>query len=103
MEWMLEQTEKRYPVTYTSRSGDLYAWYYNTQACLMYGDSAWKKWNSWFQNELVAVHNSDGSWAQPGGHDLGNFSTGRSATVYNTTLSILMLEVFYRYMPTTQG
>jgi len=101
MEWMIEQTEKKYPVKYNSGSGNLYTWYYNTQACLMYGDSAWTKWNGWFQDELVGVQNPDGSWPEPGYRGFG--VSGKSKVVYHTTLSILMLEVFYRYMPTTQG
>jgi hypothetical protein len=104
MEWMLETTEKSKPVKYKGEDADLYAWYYHTQACLMFGGSAWTKWNRWFQDEIVDVQNPDGSWPAPGGKGHGPQS-GENMTgkVYRTTLCILMLEVFYRYMPTTQG
>ena len=55
MEWLLEETEKKYPVKYKGDSADLYAWYYHTQACLMFGGSAWTKWNRWFQDEICDV------------------------------------------------
>jgi hypothetical protein len=104
MEWMLDTTEKSKPVKYKGDDADLYAWYYHTQACLMFGGSAWSKWNRWFQDEICDVQNPDGSWPAPGGKGHGpqgaNSMTGK---VYRTTLCILMLEVFYRYMPTTQG
>ena len=104
MDWLLEETEKVKPVKYKSEHADLYAWYYHTQACLMFGGSAWTKWNRWFQDEIVTVQNTDGSWPAPGGKGHGPQSTeSKSGKVYRTSLCILMLEVFYRYMPTTQG
>ena len=105
MEWVLEETEKNEPVKYQGSKADLYAWYYHTQACLMFGGSAWTKWNRWFQDETVDAQAADGSWPPMAAKSHGNLQTGTnmSATVYRTTLCVLMLEVFYRYMPTTQG
>ena len=104
MEWVLEETEKTKPVKYKSENADLYAWYYHTQACLMFGGSAWTKWNRWFQDEIVTVQNADGSWPVPGAKGHGPQSQdNKTGAVYRTSLCILMLEVFYRYMPTTQG
>ena len=104
MTWLLDQTEKSKPVKYKERSADLYAWYYHTQACLMFGGEAWTKWNAWFQDEICDVQNPDGSWPIPGGDAIGpqNGDTLTGA-VYRTSLCVLMLEVFYRYMPTTRG
>jgi len=104
MEWLLEQTEKNKPVTYKGDSADLYAWYYHTQACLMFGGEAWTKWNGWFQDEICDAQNPDGSWPPPGGRGVGpQNGDNMTGAVYRTSLCILMLEVFYRYMPTTQG
>jgi hypothetical protein len=104
MEWLLEETEKNKPVKYKGDDADLYAWYYHTQACLMFGGSAWNKWNRWFQDEICDVQNPDGSWPKPGGKAHGpQTADNKTGAVYRTTLCILMLEVFYRYMPTTQG
>ena len=101
MEWMLEHTQKNEPVKYQGPKADLYAWYYHTQACLMFGGSAWTKWNNWFQDEIVDAQAADGSWPPMAAGSHGGLQTGAgmSPTVYRTTLCILMLEVFYRYMP----
>jgi len=96
----LKETDTKYPVKYKGEHADLYAWYYNTQACLMFGGSAWSKWNKWFQEEVSGAQGPDGSWPEPGGKMHG--PAGVSGQVYRTTLCILMLEVFYRYMPTTK-
>jgi hypothetical protein len=104
MDWLLDETEKRFPVKYREDKADLYAWYYHTQACLMFGGDAWKKWNAWFQDEICDVQNPDGSWPMPGGRSFGpETQDNLTGAVYRTSLCILMLEVFYRYMPVTQG
>lgn len=101
IEYMLNMTDK-FPVKYKSESADLYAWYYNTQACLMFGGSAWSKWNRMFQDEIADNQNPDGSWPPvttkaPGGEY--QRKPDGAGPYYRTTLCILMLEVFYRYMP----
>jgi len=104
IEYMIRMTDDKFPVKYKGPAADLYAWYYNTQACLMFGGSAWSKWNRWFQDEICDVQNPDGSWPIPGGKAHGpQTGDNKTGAVYRTTLCILMLEVFYRYMPTTQG
>jgi hypothetical protein len=104
MEWLLDRAEKSEPVKYKQPSADLYAWYYHTQACLMFGGEAWKKWNGWFQDEICDAQNADGSWPIPGGVRVGpQNNDNMTGAVYRSSLCILMLEVFYRYMPTTQG
>ncbi len=98
MEWLIAETERNHPVKYNGGSADLYAWYYHTQACLMFGGSAWTKWNHWFQDEIINAQSSDGSWPVPGAKGHGPQSdTSRTGAVYRTTLCTLMLEVFYRY------
>ena len=103
---MLKMSEKDYPVSYRGPKADLYAWYYNTQACLMYGGAAWNKWNRMFQDEITQNQNPDGSWPpignpkNPGGKlQVDDYDPG---PIYRTTLCILMLEVYYRYIPTVR-
>ena len=104
MEWLIAETEQNKPVKYRGPSADLYAWYYHTQASLMFGGSAWTKWNHWFQDELCTAQGTDGSWPIPGAKGHGPQSDpGRTGAVYRTTLCTLMLEVFYRYMPVNRG
>jgi hypothetical protein len=87
-------------VKYNGPKADLYEWYYNTQACLMFGGSAWTKWNRLFQDEIADSQSPDGSWppTQGGVGDLQKKPDG-AGPYYRTTLCVLMLEVFYRYMP----
>lgn len=100
IDFILDQTEKDKPVKYKADHADLYAWYYHTQACLMFGGSAWTKWNRWFQDEICDAQSPDGSWPPTGKQAHGpQTAAGGAGPFYRTTLSVLMLEVFYRYMP----
>jgi len=101
VDWILEVAEKSEPVKYKNATANLYAWYYHTQACLMFGGKAWETWNKWFQNELVINQSPDGSWPimVASSHEGLQEGEGKTPAVYRTTLCILMLEVFYRYMP----
>jgi hypothetical protein len=107
MEWVLDEAEKddkQKPLKYKGDKADLYAWYYHTQAALMFGGSAWQKWNKWFQDELCDVQNPDGSWPAPGGKSPGPAGEeSMTGQVYRSCLCILMLEVFYRYMPVNRA
>jgi len=67
---------------------NLYAWYYNTQACFQAGGDYWSKWNDVYRDKILAMQRKDGSW---------------NGSVYDTTLATLMLEVYYRYLPATGG
>ena len=104
MEWVLDETEKASAVKYHGEQADLYAWYYHTQACFMFGGAAWTKWNRWFQDEIADSQAADGSWPRPGAKSAGPQSAEtKTGAVYRTTLCTLMLEVFYRYLPTIPG
>ena len=94
-------------LNYDSADANLYAWYYSTQACFQYGGSAWGKWNRQFQPEILNHQNPDGSWKEPRGGGGGGFShegtgTNSDAQVYRSSLCILMLEVYYRYLASSK-
>jgi hypothetical protein len=104
IDFMMDETKKNFPVEYKNDKANLYAWYYNTQACLMVGGAAWNTWNRMFQDQIVKAQNPDGSWpplAKVGGGELQSDPEG-AGPFYRTNLCILMLEVYYRYMPTTK-
>ncbi len=105
IKFILEDTEKDNPVEYKGAKANLYAWYYNTQACLMFGGQAWSKWNHWFQDQITDNQSPDGSWPKTGNpKNIGGFETGEgTGQVYRTTMCVLMLEVYYRYMPTNRS
>jgi hypothetical protein len=100
----MDQTKKNNPVEYKGDKGDLYAWYYNTQACLMFGGAAWNTWNRLFQGEIVKNQSPDGSWPPMPGKAVGalQLEPEGNGQFYRTNLCILMLEVYYRYMPTNK-
>jgi len=71
----------------------------------MVGGAAWNTWNHLFQTEIVKAQSPDGSWpplaGKSAGGDLQRSPEGMGP-FYRTNLCILMLEVYYRYMPTTK-
>jgi hypothetical protein len=90
----------------------IYYWYYITQAYFQEGGKMWDDWNNQFSHGLVKVqevigkdasgyvdHKGQpqeiGSWKSPLVPDDPN-------KVMNTILCTLMLEVYYRYLPTFQ-
>jgi len=87
----------------------LYYWYYVTQAKFHEGGAAWTDWNRQFAPELIknqvtvkkagADGTDIGYWELPykSGKAVKDHSTG---LVYNTTLCCLMLEVYYKALPT---
>jgi hypothetical protein len=58
-----------------------------------------------FQDEIASSQSPDGSWPIVGGKGGAGgleVNAGGSGPVYRTALCVLMLEVFYRYMPTNK-
>ncbi len=104
MQFIIDKVKSDEPIKYAGATADLYAWYYHTQAALMVGGNAWTTWNRLFQDEIVDAQSPDGSWPPHGGKGHGPEKKPDGAgPVYRTTLCILMLEVYYRYMPSTKG
>ena len=104
MEWLLDETGRNRPVKYQDEQADLYAWYYHTRACFLYGGSAWTKWRGWMEDEIVNAQNADGSWPVPGAKNHGPINIpGKTGEVYRTALCTLMLSAQYRFLPTLQG
>jgi len=102
IKYIIDKTKNGEPVEYKGPKADLYGWYYNTQACLMFGGNAWTQWNRWFQDEIANAQNKgDGSWPVMAAKGVGGLQDkpDGAGPYYRTTLCILMLEVYYRYMP----
>jgi hypothetical protein len=101
LKFIMSQLEAN-PVEYKHATADLYAWYYNTQAILMVSGAngpEWKKWNAMCQEQLIVNQKPDGSWPvmTHAGHGSLQNSVAGAGPYYRTCLSILMLEVYYRY------
>ncbi len=73
--------------------GNYYTPYYNTQAFFMAEGEQWDNYNTKFQPLLLKAQNSDGSWLGTGPR--------KDDKIMNTAWAILMLEVYYRYLPTS--
>ena len=74
--------------------------YYAAQVMRHYGGPMWDKWNTEMRDFLVAAQAQEGhergSWAFTGDHGQ---DAGR---LYSTSLSTMVLEVYYRHLPLYQ-
>jgi hypothetical protein len=73
----------------------IYAWYYITQARFQQGGKDWITWNKQFAPTLCNTQNPDGSWCPAPASQEAAYGP-----VYSTALCTLMLEVYYRILPT---
>lgn len=80
---------------YEGKDSNLYSLYYESQAMMARGGSDWKKFNENFSSELINSQNPDGGWKVPGSG--GHYTNPH----YRNCLNILMLEVYYRFLPGT--
>ncbi len=106
----------RWPLSWTEPPRrPLYFWYYNTQAYFQEGGAMWDNWNRSFSHGMVKAQQvisaeqsgykdhtgtprSIGFWESPCPAE----ATGGNNEVMDTILCTLMLEVYYRYLPTFQ-
>jgi len=103
--WKQTSLPLRRGVQYLSQEGpsvaDIYYDYYATQVLHHWGGSEWKKWNETMRDHLIETQSKEGdalgSWKPTG--DRGAGPGGR---LYQTCLSIMTLEVYYRYLPIYQ-
>lgn len=99
--WALEHPGMEQGVKLLARQGpsrdNMYYNYYATQVMHQWGGAEWREWNYMMRDYLVRTQSHEGhesgswhfngSWATPGGR------------LYNTTLAIMTLEVYYRHLP----
>ncbi len=57
------------------------------------GGSEWETYNAMFRDQLIGNQNENGSWKPSGGKPFEEH--------YRNCLNILMLEVYYRFLPGT--
>ncbi len=91
IKWITETNDFDYKV-----HGELYAHYYASQAMINAQGRAWAQYNEKTMFNLATAQENDGSWKLPGGA-----KHGMSSEHYATCLSILMLEVYYRFLPSS--
>ncbi len=77
--------------------GNLYFHYYAALALHRSGGRAWRRWNEELKRLLTKNQSSDGSWRpiSPYAEYAGDRNGDR---IYTTSLAVLTLEVYYRYL-----
>jgi hypothetical protein len=78
----------------------LYGWYYITQVKFHKGGSTWSAWNNEFAKTITGNQESDGHWEFPVDERGKKEHGSNQGPVYSTTLAALMLQVYYRNLPT---
>ena len=79
-------------------SKDCYYSYYATLGMFQMGKGHWKDWNNQFALPLVARQSKTGRFA--GSWDYkGVTHADRGGRIYVTSMNVLSLEVYYRYLP----
>ena len=89
---------------YWTRSGafPLYRWYYQTQALFQSEKGRGKRWKTWNENlktELMKHQRENGSWGMPHGDNSFRVKNKTDLAIYSSSLCALMLQVYYRYLP----
>lgn len=85
-------------IDYRQKPTDVYYWYYATQVLHHMDGSDWNQWNAAMREEVprnqVKTGAEKGSWSPV--EDEWGTKAGR---LYQTCLSIYLLEVYYRHLP----
>jgi hypothetical protein len=93
-----------------SRVRNIYYWYYATQLLHNMQNEDWKRWNVKVRDGLVAMQTTGdgcqrGSW-DPNTPAEDEWASTRekigAGRLFLTSLSVLTLEVYYRYLPLYQ-
>jgi hypothetical protein len=101
-----------YTMKYDGPNCDLYAWYYAVQVMRNAGGKEWEAMNKAILEDIVPAQNSDGSFRIENSkvarndalvHVRGTEIAGTSRDIYLQCLNTLMLEVYYRFLPTSAG
>ena len=103
--WKQNSPPLRRGVQYLGHTGpsinDIYYDYYATQVLHHWGGTEWKKWNEVLREHLIESQAKEGdalgSWKPT-----GDSGAGPGGRLYQTCLSIMTLEVYYRYLPIYQ-
>lgn len=80
---------------------DEYYWYYGTLAMFQYGGEPWERWNGALRDQLVRLQRPGGEFA--GSWDPVGPWSSVGGRLYSTTLCVMSLEVYYRFLPLYQA
>jgi len=94
IKWQSANNNFNYKST-VSHGANLYQHYYASQAMINSGGREWRGYNTKTIYHIAENQNKDGSWTKPSGG-----SSGMLSDHYATCLATLILEVYYRFIPT---
>ena len=101
MGWKREKPQLQKGVEFLSNLGpsneDIYYNYYATQVLHHWDGELWDKWNEQMREQLVGTQIKEGPGA--GSWDTTDPHRDAGGRIYQTTLSLLTLEVYYRHLP----
>lgn len=97
-----------YSMEYSGPDFDIYASYYAAQVMRNAGGKEWDAMNSAILADILPAQKEDGSFNFEGTTNGivvagGSKGAGSSRDIYNQTLNTLILEVYYRFLPTSAG
>ena len=99
--WKREKPQLQKGVEYLSNMGpsreNIYFNYYATQVLHHWDGELWDKWNKQMREQLVGTQIKEGPGA--GSWDVTDPHGNAGGRIYQTTLSLLTLEVYYRHLP----
>jgi hypothetical protein len=99
--WPREHVPLIHGVEWLAKKGpsrnNMYFNYYATQVLHHYGGPMWNQWNEQLRDMLIRTQAT-------AGHEWGSWQfteahTKAAGRLYNTAMAIMILEVYYRYMP----
>ena len=101
MGWKREKPQLKQGVEFLANLGpsreDIYYNYYATQVLHHWDGELWDKWNRQMREQLVGTQIKEGPGA--GSWDVTDPHGNAGGRIYQTTLSLLTLEVYYRHLP----
>ncbi len=71
--------------------------YYATQVMRHYEGDLWKEWNAKMRDQLIKTQAQNGH--AKGSWHVGDNHGGKGGRLYDTSLSTMILEVYYRHLP----
>jgi hypothetical protein len=71
--------------------------YYATQTLRHYEGDLWKNWNAVMRDQLVTTQATTGH--EKGSWHVGDGHGGKGGRLYDTSMSTMILEVYYRHLP----
>jgi hypothetical protein len=97
-----------YRLEYNGPYADPYGWYYAAQVMRNAGGKNWELMSAALIAEIIPAQTADGSFKlEMGGGPLsegqGTGTAGTSRDIYVQALDTLMLEVYFRFLPTSAG